>query len=288
MTLSVSANKDFFQHRKVVIATKHGKESVIAPLLEERLGMLPFVAPDLDTDKLGTFSGEVQRKDDVVETLRKKCRMAIELSHCDIAVASEGSFGPHPALPFAYADDEMMMMMDTSNNLEIISREVSMETNFGGSYVDDETGLIKFAEKVQFPSHGLIVRNCKDAFSYILKGITDQKMLIDSFYDCKREFGSVYLETDMRAMYNPSRMKLIGSVAGKLISRVLSKCPSCAMPGFGVAEYLRGLPCEQCGLETSSILCAVYTCNHCNFKKKEFFPNGKETEDPMYCNFCNP
>ncbi len=250
--------------------------------------MHPFVAPDLDTDNLGTFSGEVERKDDVVDTLRKKCRMAMELSDCDIAIASEGSFGPHPAMPFVYADDELMMMVDTSNNLEIIGKEVSMETNFAGRYVDDEAELMNFAEKAQFPSHGLIVRNHKDSFSYILKGITDQKTLLDAFYECKSKFGSVYLETDMRAMYNPSRMKVIGCAAEKLISRVLSQCPSCAIPGFGVAEYLRGLPCEQCGLETSSILCAVYTCNHCNFKKKEFFPNGKATEDPMYCNYCNP
>jgi hypothetical protein len=163
-----------------------------------------------------------------------------------------------------------------------------METNFAGRYVDDEAELMNFAEKAQFPSHGLIVRNCKDAFSYILKGITDQKTLIDSFYDCKREFGSVYLETDMRAMYNPSRMKLIGSVAGKLISRVLSKCPSCTMPGFDVTEYRQGLPCEQCGMATASVLFAMYTCDHCNFEKREHFPNGKETENPMYCNYCNP
>jgi hypothetical protein len=284
----VTAYKDFFHNRRVVIATKHAKESVIAPLLEERLGMHPFVSPDLDTDKLGTFSGEVERKDDVIETLRKKCWMAMESAQCDIAVASEGSFGPHPALPFSYADDELMMLMDTSNNLEIISREVSMETNFGGSYVEDESALMKFAEKAQFPSHGLIVRNHKDDFSYILKGITNQKTLVESFYNCKHQFRSAYVETDMRALYNPSRMKVIASAAGKLISSALSKCPSCAMPGFDITEYRQGLPCELCGLATSSVLFALYTCNHCNFKKKALFPNGKETEDPMYCNYCNP
>lgn len=288
MKLSVTANKEIFRNRKVVIATKHGKERVIAPLIEEWLGMRPLVAPDLDTDKLGTFSGEVERNDDVVETLRKKCRMAMELSQCDIAIASEGSFGPHPGLPFTYADDELMMMMDTSNNLEIISREVSMETNFGGSYVEDEAALMKFAEKAQFPSHGLIVRNHKDDFSYILKGITNQKTLVESFYNCKRHFGSAYIETDMRAMYNPSRMKVIASAAGKLISSALSQCPSCAMPGFDITDYQQGLPCEQCGLATSSVLFALYTCHHCGFKNKVLFPDGKETEDPMYCNYCNP
>jgi hypothetical protein len=284
----VTVNKDFFQHRKVVIATKHGKQRVIAPLLKARLGMHPFMVRGLDTDKLGTFSGEVERIDDVVDTLRKKCRLAMELSRCDLAVASEGSFGQHPAMPFEYADDELMMMVDTSNNFEIISREVSAETNFGGSYVENEAELMKFAVKAQFPSHGLIVRNHKDAFSYMLKGIVDQKRLVDAFYECKSRFGSVYLETDMRAMYNPCRMKVIARAAEKLISRVLSQCPSCAMPGFGVAEYRQGLPCEQCGLATSSILCAVYTCTHCKFKKEEIFPNGKNAEDPMYCNYCNP
>jgi hypothetical protein len=44
------------------------------------------------------------------------------------------------------------------NNLEIIVRELSMETNFNGSEITNEQELLDFAELVQFPSHGLILR----------------------------------------------------------------------------------------------------------------------------------
>ena len=54
-----------FEGRKLLIATKHKKEIVIAPILEKELGVTCFVAPDLDTDELGTFTGEVERRDDI-------------------------------------------------------------------------------------------------------------------------------------------------------------------------------------------------------------------------------
>jgi hypothetical protein len=38
------------------------------------------------------------------------------------------------------------------NNLEIIVRELSMETNFNGSEITNEQELLDFAELVQFPS----------------------------------------------------------------------------------------------------------------------------------------
>ena len=66
-----------FKGRKLVIATKHEKEKVIAPILEKELGVKCFVAPDLDTDLLGTFTGEVERKDDPIITARKKCLIAM-------------------------------------------------------------------------------------------------------------------------------------------------------------------------------------------------------------------
>lgn len=86
-----------FKGRNLVIATKHKKEIVIAPLLEKELNVKCFVA-DIDTDLLGTFTGEVQRTADPVETARQKCLMAIEKTGCDMAVSNEGSFGQHPSM----------------------------------------------------------------------------------------------------------------------------------------------------------------------------------------------
>jgi hypothetical protein len=89
-----------FKGRSLVIATKHEKEKVITPLLEEALGVVCFIPEGFDTDTLGTFTGEIERKLDPISTARQKCLMAMKVSNCDLGIASEGSFGPHPSLFF--------------------------------------------------------------------------------------------------------------------------------------------------------------------------------------------
>lgn len=51
------------------------------------------VDASFDTDMLGTFTGEVERKLDPLATVREKCLRAMKHNHCDLGVASEGSFG---------------------------------------------------------------------------------------------------------------------------------------------------------------------------------------------------
>jgi hypothetical protein len=86
-----------FAGRRLLIATQHRKEQVMAPCLSEALGVVCEVADQLDTDQLGTFSGEKPRLDDPISTLRKKCELALKQQpEFDLVVASEGSFGPHP------------------------------------------------------------------------------------------------------------------------------------------------------------------------------------------------
>ncbi|WP_425290025.1 DUF6671 family protein, partial [Shewanella algae] len=62
----------------------------------------------------------------------------------------------------------------------------------------------------------------------------------------------------------------------------------CGTPGFSVTDSIIGLPCDYCGSPTRSPKAFVYTCSHCNYTEELLFPNGKETEDPMYCDRCNP
>lgn len=278
----------FFSNRKLVIATKHRKEQVLAPLLEAALGVSCFVAEDFDTDILGTFTGEIGRELDPVATARRKCLMAMELADCDLGVASEGSFGPHPSMFFVSADDELLIFIDKKNDFEIIVRELSIETNFNGQEIKTEAELLEFARSVQFPSHGLILRKGKDKNSDIVKGITDIKRLKEAFYGLMSDFNSVYAETDMRALYNPSRMKVIEAATHKLISKVNSTCPKCSKPGFGVTDAKIGLACRLCGLPTNSIVSYIYVCQYCQYTTEELYPHKKTVEDPMYCNFCNP
>ncbi len=277
-----------FENRKLVVATKHQKEKVITPLFEGEFGVKCFVPENFDTDLLGTFTGEIERKDDPVKTLRNKCLQAMEVSDCDLGIASEGSFGPHPSFFFAPADDEFVIFIDKKNNLEIIERELSTITNFNGIEIKTEEQLADFAKSVDFPSHALILRKAKNDNTEIIKGIADWEVLIRSFQFLNEKYGSAFAETDMRALYNPTRMSVIQSAAKKLVAKIKARCPECRTPGFGITEKKQGLPCKLCGSPTRSTLSYIYQCKKCAFIKEEKFPHNKTEEDPMYCDVCNP
>jgi hypothetical protein len=277
-----------FEGRRLLIATKHKKESVIAPLFERELGVECYTLPDLDTDLLGTFSGEIERKEDPVTTANSKCDQAISIAGGDLVLASEGSFGPHPTMFFAPCDDEILVLKDLKNELQFTARHISTSTNFDGSEIKTKKELIEFADRVHFPSHGLIIRKSKDSVEHIVKGIHSIKLLTSVFHDYIQKFGSVYLETDMRAMHNPMRLKVIEEATIKLLEIVKSKCQSCQTPGFTVIDIVPGLPCEICGYPTKSTLSLIYGCKKCDYKSEKKYPKGKFVEDAMYCDICNP
>ena len=277
-----------FEGRKLVISTKHQKEQVLGPLLERALGVQTFVPENLDTDQLGTFSGEVLRLDDPLTTARKKCLLAIELTGCDLAVASEGSFGAHPSAFFLPANEEWLIFLDQKNQLEIFARHLSTDTNFGGQEFRSLEELREFAQKTLFPSHGLILRPGPERSEELFKGITEPQLLEEKAHYLLKKYGSAYAETDMRAFLNPSRMNVIRETAEKLVEKIQSSCPACHMPGFSVTQVDPGLPCEWCGWPTRSILAHHLTCAHCDYRQKVSNPHGKSFEDPMYCDRCNP
>ena len=277
-----------FQNRKIIVATKHQKEQVIAPILEKELGVSCFTDETFDTDALGTFTGEVERELDPISTAREKCLRAMKANNCDLGIASEGSFGPHPSMFFISADDEFLIFIDTKNNLEVIVRELSTATNFNGKQIQSQKELMAFAKDSGFPKHGLILRKSKNENTDIQKGITDVKILKKSFEQLYAKYNYVYAETDMRAMHNPTRMNVIEQATQKLVQKIKSTCPECQIPGFGITDAKNGLVCSLCGSPTNSTLSYIYVCQHCKFTKEEMYPNKKTTEDPTYCDYCNP
>lgn len=279
---------ELFRGRTMVIATMHGKEQVIAPVLEQALKVNCITIPGLDTDQWGTFSGERERPDTPLNTARLKCMQALEHSGFDLAVASEGSFGPHPYVYFVPAGEEFLLLLDKRNGIEIAVRHLDTKVNYAGDAVDTEADLLRFAEKAGFPEHALILRRSRTEFDGMVKGINDADRLLGTFRDLKCRFGGAYAETDMRAHLNPTRMEVIGRAARKLADNVLSRCPNCEMPGFSITDSVPGLPCRICRTPTRSARAVIYTCSHCAYRKILPFPQGRRTEDPIYCDRCNP
>lgn len=277
-----------FKGRRLLIATQHQKETVIAPVMEKELDVNCFTTTLFNTDDLGTFSGERDRKDDPITTVRQKCLTAMELANCDLGIASEGSFGPHPTLYFLPADEEVLIFIDKKNNLEVIVRELSTDTNFNGSPIHTEEELLTFAKAAKFPEHALIIKDSRDKFKALAKGITSDEQLKSTFKHFISTYGKAFVETDMRAMYNPTRMKVIQKAAIKLAGQINTNCPKCSWPGFGITEVVLGLPCGLCNTPTRSVRSYFYTCLKCSYTKEQLHPNGKPVEEPTYCDYCNP
>lgn len=279
-------SNSFFANRVGVIATMHQKESVIAPLLEQQLNIKTIVPVNFNTDSFGTFTREIKRQGTQIEAARIKAEKVLQLTNETLAFASEGTFGPHPVLAYLPCNREIVLLLDKTNHLEIIGQTLSTETNYNHQIVKDLEAAFNFASKIGFPKHGLIVRIDN---TEIIKGITTEKELTEAVESSlKQSPHGIQLETDMRAMYNPTRMKNIERATRDLIQKLQQLCPNCSYPGFDVVEYKKGLPCAICHLPTSLTLAEIYQCKHCDFRQEVLFPNNLEKAEPSKCPYCNP
>jgi len=281
-----------FKDRVAVLATMHQKEKVIAPILARELGIKVIVPPEFDTDSLGTFTREVKRVGNQLEAARLKAEKAMALLGETIALASEGTFGPHPNCPFIPCNRELVIFLDKTNGLEIVGHELSTETNYSHQLVGSIEEAYEFSLKVGFPKHGLIVMgdHASQTKIQIIKGITTEEHLLAAvkFIFGQTPSGKAYIETDMRALYNPTRMKNIEKATYDLVSKINHLCPSCGWPGFEVIDRKKGLPCGHCNLPTEMIHSMIHHCKKCGFSQETLFPEGLEKADPAQCFYCNP
>ncbi len=284
--------RDSFASRTAILATMHQKERVMAPILERELGVKILVPADLDTDYFGTFTREVKRLGTQIEAARQKAEKALEIAGGTLAFASEGTFGPHPMMPYLPTNREIIILLDRVNNLEIIGESLSVETNYSHQLVSSVEEANIFAQKAGFPEHGLVVVVGEAAAGKgeIVKGIATEKQLFEAVTAGlkKSSTNRVHIETDMRAMYNPTRMKNIENATLDLVKKFQQLCPECGWPGFEVTERKIGLPCGLCYFPTQLVRLQIYQCQNCSYTKEELFPDGTETADPAQCQYCNP
>lgn len=289
---SESANPNLLVNRVAVLATMHQKERVMSPILERELGVKITVPADFDTDKFGTFTREIQRSGTQIEAARLKIEKALDIAGETLGFASEGTFGPHPAMPYLPANREIVLLLDLANNLEIVGESLSVETNYSHQLVASVEEALSFSEKVGFPAHALVISvgEIEGGNSEIVKGIATEKQLFDAVTAGlkKSSTNQVHVETDMRAMYNPTRMKNIENATLDLVKKIRQFCPECGWPGFEVAERKLGLPCGLCCFPTQLVRSAIYKCKNCGYTKEKLFPDDRETADPALCQYCNP
>ncbi|MFI2710787.1 DUF6671 family protein [Micromonospora sp. NPDC018662] len=269
------------------LATMHGKQWALRPLLRRGLGMSLRVAR-VDTDALGTFTGEVRRPGSAPETVVRKARLGMAATGSPVGLASEGAFGPHPAVPWMSADVEYVALVDDRSGLTVVERVVSLETNHGQVVTDgrDRPAVLAFLRRVGFPHHAVVVQPATGP------GRPDKglRRLADVLGALRRASadsadGNAVLGADLRAHVNPTRMRVIATAGRLLVRRLATACPACGAPGFGPVGAEGGLPCRDCGAATRHDALLVSGCARCAYRSRRPV-TGRA--DPASCPRCNP
>lgn len=290
MALDRASRPSLYAGRTIVMTTKHGKERQVSLPLRVGLGATLAVAEGIDTDLLGTFTGEVPREGSPREVAIRKARLGMT-SGLPLGLASEGSFGPDPLVPFITVHHELLAFVDEERGIELCEQVATADTNFAHTAVADMAELHPFLQRVGFPAHALIVRPRQAARQHaIRKGLQTHAELEQAIEAAARwsDDGLARVETDMRAHLNPSRARAIRRLAFRLAARLRRHCPGCDAPGWGRVDVEAGLPCRWCDMPTDLTLHEVYACAACDHQGRYRRPDGLVAADPGQCPRCNP
>lgn len=274
-----------------VLATMHGKEAAIAPVLQSRLGLTVKTAPRLDTDALGTFTGEIPRAGTIREAAIAKARLGMEATGLAIGLASEGSYGPHPLIPFIPGGVELMVLVDDTRGIVVAEHLIDDAPTFAHIFAKDGDDITPFLDRVGFPHHALIVKPAEgNGHGPIIKGVRTRDELDAAIASCgaHSQDGHALVQTDMRAHMNPTRMATLGRLASALAERLSSLCPACDAPGYGQVDVEAGLPCEWCGAPSVMVRHRVFGCVACAHREIRPRADSKTHANPGHCPQCNP
>lgn len=277
-----------YSGERIALLTQHGKERVLAPVLEPALGCSIVRVDGFDTDRLGTFTREIPRPGTQREAALRKARLGMELSGLPLGLASEGGFGPDPFVGMLPWNVEMLVLVDDHRGIEITATAQAPGRSAhlrGGDWAEVEA----FARREGFPEHALVVRPNDQDDARVRKGIATWAALEAAFRECAAASaeGFVFVEHDLRAFANPTRMANIGNAASELARRLSSLCPTCGAPGFWITQRTPGLPCRECGAPTRMPAGETLGCLRCNHveHRQTGDPAGA---DPQHCDHCNP
>lgn len=277
-----------YHGKKVALLTQHGKERVISPPLEEQLGCHIVHVSGYNTDRLGTFTREIPRAGTQLEAAQRKARIGMELSGLTTGLASEGSFGPDPITGILPWNLELLVWIDDTLLIEVVGC-ASGKTNFSHLLTASWDEAEQFAHNAGFPEHWLVLRPEGAEHPQINKGIAGWDEFKKAFHEaCGQAVnGRAFLETDMRAHANPTRMETISSAARDLAQKLCCCCPACGTPGFHRAERIPGLPCEDCGSPTRETRADAHRCVSC---AHQLIVERTEVKvaSAARCDYCNP
>lgn len=277
-----------YDGEEIAFLTQHGKERLIAAMLEYTFRCRVTHVDGFDTDQLGTFTREIPRRGTQLEAAVRKARIGMDMAGCHLGLASEGAFGPDPAAGMIPWDVEMVVLVDDRRNLQIAGIAQG-PARMGHTTTGAREELLEFARRHDFPDHALVLRPAGVPDAPIVKGLKEHSNLLDAFDQATDQspFGQAFCEVDLRAHCNPTRQVIIRKAAENLVERLFSACPRCRSPGYWVSGTRIGLPCEWCEAPTQEVIADIWTCPGCGLEQ-ERQRHHKAFADPGHCDTCNP
>ena len=274
--------------KRVALGTMHGKAAVIAPPLSA-LGSKVEVPEGLDTDRFGTFSGEVARAGTMLEAARAKAKAAAEATGLPVGMASEGAYGPHPSVPFLALGQELILWHEVATGREIVEFLRDDRPVYDQALISSVGEVDRFLSRIPLPEVAVVVSG-EGAALPLAKGVRDPSTISRAVAEALAlsDSGRALLTTDMRAHLNPRRMAVIGDLAQRFAARLARPCPACAALGWGRLRLEAGLPCGDCGTPTGLIGTEILGCTACGAEAAQAFPGAPAFADPGQCPICNP
>jgi hypothetical protein len=270
---------------KVALATKHGKLDQLKPAFE-RLENFELVLADIDTDRFGTFSGEIPRPLSPLETAIAKAKAGAEELDLDYGVASEGTIGPNPSSPWATVDHELLVLVCLSRNLTIYETHQSASIVAKSQTLSPGSDLGTVFKQFDLPNHAVNLSYSAESLPFE-KGLSDVGQLRNRIEELWAQGLEPLMESDFRAMSSPSRQINIQACAEKLVNRLDAHCPGCSEIGFGKVAFEFGVACLACGEVSSRVAKSEKLgCVACDFF--ELRDLGITSIDPSRCDGCNP
>jgi hypothetical protein len=150
-----------YRDRSIALATMHAKDRAIAKPFKLLLGAEVIVADGIDTDTFGTFIGEITRQGTMLEAALAKASTAINITKLPFGLGSEGSFGPHPSLPFIAGGVEILAFEDRERDFKVHETLVTNRTNFSSRTCTPKDDLSGFLSRIDFPKHAVVVMPSK-------------------------------------------------------------------------------------------------------------------------------
>ena len=277
-----------YKGARIALLTQHAKEQVLGPLFAAELGAALELVRGFDTDTLGTFTRETPRLGTQIEAARRKAEIAIERSGAACGLGSEGAFVPGP-FGLGSWNIEVVVLVDRTSGIEVVGRAGAPGRHLHATLRSREE-LREFADRAGFPGHGLVVRPDNERDPRMRKGIARSGELEVAFDEALRRSGTgaVFVESELRAHLNPTRMETIRAAGRDLTIRLREPCPACGAPGFGIVAKVPGLPCSECGAPTREAIADELGCVRCDFREERALADSPSTASPAVCDYCNP